>query len=89
MIRYFGRILNTLDNRLMKKVFLWDKHLNESNLLKSWSSEVQSILYNNNLNYIYDLQLMFPIKNIVDKLKSSLFENSRLRLKLNVEINQN
>ena len=30
MIRHFGRLLKTPDSRLMKKVYTWDKQLNES-----------------------------------------------------------
>ena len=30
MIRHFGRLLKTPNNRLMKRIYIWDKYLNES-----------------------------------------------------------
>ena len=38
MVRLFNRIVKMAENRLTKKVFLWDKHLNDSNRISSWSS---------------------------------------------------
>ena len=37
MIRHFGRVLKTPNNRLMKKIYIWDKYLNESEQISSWS----------------------------------------------------
>ena len=73
MIRHFGRILKTPDYRLLKKVYIWDKRLNESQKIFSWSSEVKTILYDNNLNYLFDNQLMFPVKIIVKQLEKLLY----------------
>ena len=73
MIRHFGRLLKTPDSRLMKKVYTWDKQLNESQQIFSWSNEVKSILYDNNLNYLFDNQLMFPVKIVVKQLEKSLY----------------
>ena len=75
MIRHFGRLLKMPDYRLMKKVYNWDKTLNDSQQIFSWSSEIKSILYDNNLNHVYDAQLMFPVKNIVKQLEECLFKN--------------
>ena len=65
MIRYFGRLLK----HLLKKVYIWDNRLNKSEQLFSWSSEIKSIFYNNNLNHVYDAHLMFPVKDIVKQLE--------------------
>ena len=59
----------------MKKVYNWDKTLNDSQQIFSWSSEIKSILYDNNLNHVYDAQLMFPVKNIIKQLEECLFKN--------------
>ena len=80
MIRHFARLLKTPDYRLMKKVYIWDKQLNERQQIFSWSSEVKSVLYENNLNYIYDLQLMFPVKDIVKKLDDVLFKKQLINI---------
>ena len=79
MIRYFGRLLKTPDHRLMKKVYIWDKTLNESEQLFSWSSEIKSIFYNSNLNHVYDAHITFPVKDIVKQLEESLFKMQLVR----------
>ena len=75
MIRHFGRLLKTPEHRLMKRVYNWDKILNESQQISSWSSEIKYILYDNNLSHVYDSQLMFPVKSTIKQLEESLFKN--------------
>ena len=48
MIRYFHKLMNLDSNRLTKRIFLWDKHLNDSGIISTWTSEVKSILTDNN-----------------------------------------
>ena len=48
MIRHFGRILRTPKHRLMYRVFMWDRHLNSSGEISTWSNEIKTILYENN-----------------------------------------
>ena len=78
MIRHFGHILKTDDNRLLKKIYVWDKYLNESKKIVSWSSEVKSILYDNSLNHVYDAQQIFQVKTIVNQLKGCLFDKQQV-----------
>ena len=73
MIRHFGRLLKTPNNRLMKRIYIWDKYLNESEQISSWSGEIKSILYANNLNVVYDSQQVFAVKHIVKQLEETLF----------------
>ena len=73
MIRRFGRLLKTPNNRLMKRIYIWDKYLNESEQISSWSGEIKSILYANNLNVVYDSQQVFAVKHIVKQLEETLF----------------
>ena len=80
MIRYFGRLLKTPSHRLMKKVYIWDKKLNESQELFSWTNEIKTIFYNCNLNHVYDAQLMFPVKTIVKQLEESLYKMQLVRV---------
>ena len=72
MIRHFGRILRTPKHRLMYRVFMWDRHLNSSGEISTWSNEIKTILYENNLNQLYDSQQIFPAKNVVTQLRSSM-----------------
>ena len=57
----------------MKKIHIWDKYLNESEQISSWSWEIKSILYANNLNVVYDSQQVFAVKHIVKQLEETLF----------------
>ena len=78
MIRQFGRLLKTDNSRLMKKIYLWDKYLNETEQITTWSHEIKSILYENNLNQVYDSQQIFPVKDIVKQLEESLLKNQQI-----------
>ena len=53
MLRHFHRLVKMNDERLMKKVYLWDRQLNDEGVLKTWSSEIQDILQRNGLIEIY------------------------------------
>ena len=83
MIQHFGRIMRTSSNRLMYRVFVWDCKLNETEQIKTWSSEVKTILYENNLNHIYDRQQIFPIKSTINELKLSMIKKQQDLLKAN------
>ena len=83
MIQHFGRIMRTSSNRLMYRVFVWDCKLNETEQIKTWSSEVKTILYENNLNHIYDRQQIFPIKSTINELKKSMIKIQQDLLKAN------
>ena len=72
MIRQFGRILRTPNHRLIYRVFKWDRHLNSSGAISTWSDEIRTILYDNDLAPLYDLQQIFPVKDVVSQLKSAM-----------------
>ena len=59
------------DNRLTKKVLLWDRSLNDLNVVSSWSNEVKSIFYNSSLHSCYDSGNPFPLKCVVDTIKQN------------------
>ena len=71
MTQYYSRLVNSPSERLMKRIYLWDKHLNDTSQIISWSSEMKSILYDSNLNHVYDAQQIFPIKDIVKQLNGT------------------
>ena len=62
MVRLYHRLLNTNNSRLMKKVFLWDKMLNESDRISTWFHEIKSILYECDLTVLFDTGLNFDIR---------------------------
>ena len=55
MIQHFGRIMRTPRHRLMYRVFMRDRKLNETQQVNTWCSEIKSILYDNSLNQVYDI----------------------------------
>ena len=71
MIRQYSRIVKMDDNRLTKKVLLWDRSLNENNVVSSWSNEVKSIFYNSSLHSTYDTGHPFPLKRVLDAIKQN------------------
>jgi hypothetical protein len=77
MIQHFGRIMRTPRHRLMYRVFMWDRQLNESQQISTWSSEIKSILHEYNLNQVYDFQQIFPVKNIITQLKTCMLSKQQ------------
>ena len=77
MVRHYHRMLKIEDHRLIKKVFLWDQHLNDLGRVNTWSSEIKDILSRNNMANIYE-QGMFPLSNIIKNLKDSLILKDKI-----------
>ena len=70
MIRQYNRILNMGDDRLTKKVFLWDKSWNNRGLVSSWTNEIRDIFYSCGLNSIFDNNTSFPLKATIETIKA-------------------
>ena len=71
MLRQYHRIVKMSNNRLTKKVFLWDKQLNETNVVFSWTNEVKAIFESCNLLNIYNSNSIFPLKATIKKVKTA------------------
>ena len=69
MVRQYSRILSMDNSRLTKQVYMWDRSVNDSNLVSSWSSEVKNILYSCNLNSTYDANRPFSLQCILTSIK--------------------
>ena len=50
---------------------MWDRSLNDSAEMSSWSSEVKNIFYNCNLNNIYDSLRPFSLKCTLETMKAN------------------
>ena len=72
MVHYYGRLLKTAHNRLLFKVYQWDRNLFETRGLRNWSYEVNDILVNNNLGHIFNSSQIFPVKATAELLKKSM-----------------
>ena len=77
MVQYFGRVLGMNDSRLIKHTYSWDYELNKAGLIKTWSSEVKTVLQENNLEQVYTLQQVFHTNLVSSRLKASLFEKQK------------
>ena len=68
MIRQYSRMVSMDNSRITKKIYLWDRSLNEANIL-SWNREVKSVFYSCDLNSVYDSGRPFELKNTLQKIK--------------------
>ena len=69
MMRHYHRLLNISNDRLIKKVFNWDKKLNENNRISTWFSEIKAIFYECGLTVLFDTGLNFDVKFTSDYMK--------------------
>ena len=70
MVRQYSRILRMDDNRLTKKVMLWDRYLNDRNEIQSWSGEVKSIFERSGLLGTYEAGSPFVTDQVVKTITS-------------------
>ena len=85
MTTQYHRVIKMNNSRLTKKIFLWDKKVNEESLLNTWHSEVKSIFVTNNMSTIYENANIFELKSVIEKLQNSMQPNNQT-LKYNVKI---
>ena len=72
MIRQYHRIIKLPNTSLTKKVYFWDKNLNDENQLITWTSEVKNIFSANNLAAVFESGNIFDLKLIIENLQSSM-----------------
>ena len=70
MVRQYNRILRMDNNRLTKKVMLWDRYLNERNEVQSWSGEVKIIFERCGLLGTYETGFPFVTDQVVKTIDS-------------------
>ena len=85
MVRQYNRVLKMDDGRLTKKVYNWDRSLNNDNVILTWSSEVMKILYSCGLNSIFDNNTPFPLKMTIETIKENYFRDQAEYLRLECE----
>ena len=85
MVQFLDRIFRLTNNRLVSKVYSWERYLNDSGLIYSWSSEVKEVLHTNDQGIIYDRQQIFPLKRIIAQLKDSMLKKQQAYVKAECE----
>ena len=74
MVRQYHRLLKSSVHNVSKKVFDWDKNLNEQNVVNSWYSDVKSIFDSCNLGQTFESGNLFDLKNTIDYMKHQLIK---------------
>ena len=85
MVRQYNRILKMDNGRLTKKVYLWDRSLNDENIISSWSNEVKATFYSCGLNAIFDNNIYFQLKLVIDTIKEKFISDQAEYLKQECE----
>ena len=80
MIQYFARLMKTPSNRLMRRVYSWDQHLNNTDQIISWSSEVKSILYDASIFTTFTMLCKCFQREIVKQLNRLFFNFQQERV---------
>ena len=75
----------TPSNSLLYKIYVWDRNLNESKQINTWSSEIKTICYEHNMAHVFDQQQIFPTKSTIKQLKSSMYKMQQQLLKTECE----
>ena len=74
IIRHYHRLLNMDNSRITKMIFLWDKDLNQRNIISTWHNEVGSILRECNLALLFEMGVSFDMKFTINYMKLKLFK---------------
>ena len=80
MIRLYHRLINMDNQRLTKKIFLWDKTLNDRKLISTWYSELKSIFHKCDLDLLFNLGVNFDLKFTSKFMEEKLMEMQALEL---------
>ena len=85
MVRQYSRLVRMENERLTKKVYLWDRSLNNGNVISSWSSEVKNTFYTCGLNGIFDANTSFSVKRTIQTIKEKFLQDQVEYLRLECE----
>ena len=85
MVRQYSRLLRMENERLTKKVYLWDRSLNNGNVVSSWSSEVKNTFYTCGLNGIFEANTPFSVKRAIQTIKEKFIQDHIEYLRLECE----
>ena len=81
MIRFYDRLLKLDSCRILKQVYLWDRHLNDCNIVETWSSEVKQIFSDINQPELFYTVGDQPVKCFIANLISLMLLDQQARLK--------
>ena len=70
IVRYYHHLMCMDNKKLTKQVYLWDKHLNDTNIVKTWTSEVRQIFADCNNLDIFLSNSTFELKSKIVQISS-------------------
>ena len=70
MVRLYHRLLYMDNDRLTRKIMLWDKKLNEDNIVQSWTNDIKQIFIDCNLMEVFESETGFNKKHIIETMRS-------------------
>ena len=76
MVRQYHRMLHMDNSKLTKQIYLWDRALNENNIVNTWSSEVKTIFDQSDKLEIFSSNTLFDLKSTVQDMTFS-FKNKQ------------
>ena len=81
MVRFLNRVLKMSNDRLTKNVYIWDKHLNDVGLVKTWSSELRTVLESCDMPQLIDRDIPFCVKTATKKIEKIMSKQQNIDLK--------
>ena len=77
MVRLYHRLLYMDNDRLTRKIMLWDKKLNEDNIVQSWTNDIKQIFIDCNLMEVFESETGFNKKHIIETMRSCFLVQQR------------
>ena len=74
MVRLYHKLINMDNERLTKKVFIWDKTLNDQNVVSTWHSEMKNIFSDCNLDLLFTLGVNFDVKFTMQYMREKFID---------------
>ena len=73
MVRYYARLMQMSTDRLPHKILIWDKRVNQSSEIVTWSHEVKVIFEECNMLQVLESNFPLNVKETVEEMKQAFF----------------
>ena len=69
---------------MSRKIFVWDKKVNNNNQVQSWYSEVRTIFIDNEMQDLFESGNIFTLKQVIEKMNKTMLTRQQTILKKSV-----
>ena len=80
MVRQYQRVLKLSKNNMARKIFVWDKKLNNNNQIQSWFYEVETIFIENEIQDLFYSGNIFTLKQVIEKISKNMLTRQQTLL---------